>query len=150
MNAIAKLIGVPLGFLVLALGASAETVVNNSSSKVVVPKPAKTCVTGYHRATSVATFALAGDAKITFGANTNASLNDLTTGEVAHVSYTIENGVWLAQKVEVNPVHQKSTTTSQPHATCQPHAAKTNELHAHGKITSYNVSAGTISIVFHR
>jgi hypothetical protein len=97
----------------------------------------------YHGATSIATFALESNAKITLGTNTNASLNDLAVGEVAHVSYTIENGVWLAHKVVVNPVHHHNTAS-------QPHVAKTNELHAHGKITSYDASSGTISIRFHR
>ena len=144
MNTKSKLVRIPSGLLVLALGVSAGMAANNPSSMAVVPQPRKTGVVRYYGATPIATFALANDAKIILGANTNASLNDLVAGEVAHVSYTIENGVWLAHKVAVNPVHPKSTATSQPHV------AKTNELHAHGKITSYDASAGTISIRFHR
>jgi hypothetical protein len=152
MNAKSKLIRIPLGLLVLALSASAGMAADKTTPSVaVVPPPAKTGVMRYHGATSIATFALASNAKIILGTNTKASLNDLVVGEVAHVSYTIENGVWLAHKVVVNPVHHNNTATSHPNtATTHPHVAKTNELHAHGKITSYDASVGTISIKFHR
>jgi hypothetical protein len=144
MNAKSKLIRIPLGLLVLALTATTGTPANTPSSTAVVPEPVKTGVIGYHGATSIATFALASNAKIILGTNTNATLNALAVGEVAHISYTIESGVWLAQRVAVNPVHHNSTGTSHPHP------AKTNELHAHGKITAFDASAGTISIRFHR
>lgn len=130
--------------LVLALGASTGMAANTISSAAVVPPPAKAHVAHYSGAASIAVFKLASNAKITIGANTMAGLNALSVGEVARVSYTIENGVWLAHKVVVNPVHHEKTST------CQPHPAKANELHAHGKITSYDASAGTISIQFHR
>jgi hypothetical protein len=99
-----------------------------------------------HRATSTATFTLASDAKIHLGTNTMASLSALSVGEVAHISYTIENGVWLAHRVVVNPVHRQHHNSTSNH----PHVTKTNELHAHGKILSYDVFAGRISISFRR
>jgi hypothetical protein len=101
----------------------------------------------YHGATSIVTFTIASNAKIILGTNKNASLNELAVGEVAHISYTIENGVWLAHKVVVNPVHHQHPNSP---GTGHPHPAKTSELHAHGKITAYDASAGTISIRFHR
>jgi hypothetical protein len=136
MNAKSKLIRIPLGFLVLALGALAGMAVTTPAFGAVLS----------HRATSTATFTLARDAKIHFGANTMASLSALSVGEVAHISYTVENGVWLAHRVAVNPAHHQHHNSTSTH----PHVTKTHELHAHGKILSYDVSAGTISISFRR
>ncbi|MGP8200745.1 MAG: hypothetical protein ACLQU4_14720 [Limisphaerales bacterium] len=152
MNAKSKLIRIPLGLLVLALSAFAGMAADKTTPSVpVAPQKAKTGVIYYNGGASIATFALAGNAKIILGANKNASLNDLAVGEVAHISYTIDNQVWLAHKVVVNPVHHNNPSTNQTNTVpTHPHAAKSNELHAHGKITAYDASAGTISIRFHR
>ena len=95
-----------------------------------------------HRGRLSASFLLANDATIRIGTNASANLMELRVGQVAHVRYTIENGVWLAHEVVVNPPHEG-------------HAAKTlgthaNELHAHGAILGYDSSTGRLTIRYHR
>jgi len=88
-------------------------------------------------------FFLASDAVIRLGSNTNARLIDLRVGEIAHVTYTIENGVWLAHEIVVNPPHGS-------HAADHSTGTQTNELHAHGKILAYNAATGHLTIKYHR
>ena len=145
MNAKSKLTGIASGLLVLALGVSAGMAANNTTASVAVgQQPAKTYASAYSWSRHHRDLHARKQCEDHPWLHTNASLNDLAAGEVAHVSYTVENGVWMAHKVAVNPVHHQSAATCQTNAartnaTCQPHAARTNELHAHGKITSYNV-----------
>lgn len=96
----------------------------------------------FHSATT-ATFILANDAVIRLGTNSAAYLTDLKAGQVAHVSYTIENGQWLAHEVSVNAPHGS-------HAGKSSQNTSTNMLHAHGAIVGYNANIGNLAIRYHR
>ncbi len=115
---------------------------NETVTKVVVAPKASEVVIRMRRARqapTTVTFALPADAIIHLGSNTNAALANLAVGQVAHVRYTVENGVWLAHEIVVNP----------PAAA---HLPKTSagELHTHGAIVSYNPSTGLLTIKHNR
>lgn len=96
----------------------------------------------FHRSVAGESFFLASDVNICLGSNTNASLTDLKLGEIAHVSYTIENGRWLAYEIVVTPSHRSRAASRS--------STGTNELHAHGKILAYNATTGNLTIKYHR
>jgi hypothetical protein len=96
----------------------------------------------FRRATT-ASFILANDAVIHLGTNSAAYLTDLRVGEIARVSYAIENGQWVAHEVAVNWPHGS-------HAGKFPQNTSTNLLHAHGAIVGYNANTGSLTIRYHR
>jgi hypothetical protein len=95
------------------------------------------------RGLATESFTLASDAKIRLGSNTNVDLVDLRVGQIAHVSYTVENGLWLAHEIVVNSPYAG-------HAEIHPHHAPTNTLHAHGTILAYNGANGILTIKYRR
>lgn len=130
-----------LAFLVSAFPASSLTAVH----PIVVHGPIHlhrhhphTIFFYTYRGHRTATFALAGDARVHLGPNPNARLADLKLGEIAHVSYTVENGRWLAHEISIHPhgSHLRGSIKG--------------ERHAHGAILGYNTSAGNITIRYHR
>jgi len=111
---------------------------NETVTKVVVAPKASEVVIRMRRsrqAVATVTFALPADAVIHLGSNTNAALANLAVGQVAHVRYTVQNGVWLAHEIVVSPPPGS-----------HPPKASAGELHTHGAIVSYNPSAGLLSI----
>ncbi len=88
-------------------------------------------------------FFLDSDVNIHLGSNTNASLTDLKLGEIAHISYTIENGRWLAHEIVVSPLHGSRNEN-------RSNGTRMRELHAHGRILAYNASTGNLTIKYHR
>jgi hypothetical protein len=107
--------------------------------KVAVTNPSHPFIHHVHHVGANKTFSLANDAVVRLGSNPNAGLADLRVGEVAHVSYTVENGWWIAHSIVVNP-------PPAVHTASHSHAGSTGELHAHGRIVAYNVSSGSLTI----
>jgi hypothetical protein len=99
----------------------------------------------YHlyRSRPTESFILASDAVIRLGTNSAAQLTDLKVGQTARVSYTIENGLWFAHEIVVNPPRGSHAGSHSP-------TASTNTLHAHGAILSYNAATGNLTIRYHR
>ena len=125
------------GFTLAASGAAVVVVKEPAGRIVVSPKANEVVVRMrhiHHNATTV-TFALAADARIHVGSNTNATLADLAGGQIAHIHYTVENGNWLAHEIAVNPPHGH-------------HLLKdvSGELRVHGPVVSFNPSAGLLTI----
>jgi hypothetical protein len=134
--------GIGISIVSCAAWSGSIAVAREPAAKIVEsPKAREVVIVRMHRAHHAATesFVLAAGARILVGANTNATLADLTTGEVAHVAYTVENGTWFAHEIVVNPPHA-------PHAEKSIPAATPSQLHAHGAIISFNTSNGVLTL----
>ena len=123
---------------IVALAAFGAALAEERSSTVLVSPKAREVVVRMrrvHHKAATETFALAADVHIHVGTNTNAAMTDLPVGSVAHVRYTIENGLWVAHEIVVN--QPKGGHSPKPEA---------GELHAHGAILGYDLNNGLVTI----
>jgi len=136
MNPTTCLLRLTAGLCLIACAVEAQPASN------AVP-PARPVYLRAHRGALSASFTLANDAKIRLGTNSEAVLTDLRAGQTAHVSYTIENGLWLAHEIVVNPPHTKQAGSST-------NSPNPNMLHTRGAILAYNASTANLTIRYHR
>ncbi len=94
------------------------------------PKPRVERTVWYYNPAQAERFAFGSDLRVQVGKNGNATLNDLAAGKTARIGFSVENGVFIAHNIAVNP------------------SAKPNNAlrYVTGRILLIDPSAGTITI----
>ena len=96
----------------------------------------------------IATFQVAGNARITVGTDRSATLSNLNVGDRVSIAYDLENGVLVAHHIADGEVPKSTKMSNLSTSVVRHHAAESTYEHIHGIVRSVNAEDGTLTIEY--